>query len=161
LKPIDDPSRFLLWRSMWPVVLMLTILWGSGTHGPEVPRVLVFPHFDKVVHFFVFGLIGTLILRVVFHWRDRLKAVLFAVALTALFGALDEFRQSLNPHRSADLADWAADAFGALVAALAYTLWPFYRNLLETRLNPFKRRRDGGRTSREENRGAAAHCRAP
>jgi VanZ family protein len=127
---LNDSRRHYL-RLLWPLALMVTILWSSGTGGPQVPRAFTFPHFDKVGHFFMFGLIATLLLRAVFHWPDRFKAVLFAVALTSLFGALDEFRQSLNPYRHADLADWAVDTAGAVVAALAYTLWPFYRGLLE------------------------------
>lgn len=138
-------TRITLYRTVWPLSLMLTILWASGTAGPEFPGRLIFPHFDKVAHFFIFGLIGTLVYRAVYGWPDRLKAMLFAVALTALFGALDEFRQSLNPRRYAEYADWLIDALGATIAVAAYTRWTGYRNLLERRVFVFRRRRDGGR----------------
>jgi VanZ family protein len=124
-------DRLLLYRAAFPILLMASIIWSSGTGGPEIPRALIFPHFDKVGHFFMFGLIGTLIYRVVFKVPGGFRAALFAVALTSLFGAMDEFRQSLNPQRSAHYGDWIADTLGAVVAVAAYRFWPYYRNLLE------------------------------
>lgn len=124
---------------------MATILWSSGTAGPAVPGPLMFPHFDKVGHFLVFGLIATLIYRAVPHWVEWRKAAFFAVAMVSFFGFMDEFRQSFNPGRSPSVLDWMADTLGGLVAVAAYRFWPFYRNLLERSLNPFKKDRHGGR----------------
>jgi len=124
-------NRRVLYLAVWPVALMLTILWSSGTGGPQVPRAWVFPNFDKVGHFFVFGLIATLIYRCVRDRPGRAKAIVFAIALTSLFGALDELRQSFNPHRHADLEDWFVDTMGAVIAVLSYEAWTRYRKLLE------------------------------
>lgn len=140
--------RRLSYRLIWPILLMVTILWASGMRGPEVPRAVAFPNLDKIAHFFVFGLIGILLFRTLVLRRNQLKAVILAIVLTALFGALDEFRQSLNPHRHAEVVDWFMDAAGAMVAVLVYTASPALRNLLETRVVLFKRKQDGGGRSR-------------
>jgi VanZ family protein len=58
--------------------------------------------------------------------------------LASAYGLGDEFRQSLNFYRSYDLADWAADTLGAVVAVTLYLRWSWYRRLLERPL--FKRR---------------------
>lgn len=141
---------------LWPVAMMATIIWASGTGGAEVPSGMRFPHLDKVAHFLIFGLIGTLIYRVVFTRPGKWRAFWFAVGLTSLFGVLDETRQSFNPNRSVEIADWLADTSGALLAIGLYRFWPFYRNLLETRVVLFKRKRNGAERSGGENRGAAA-----
>lgn len=146
---MDRPKQLtgyqLLYRAAWPLALMGTIIWASGTQGPVVPGALSFPHLDKVVHFFAFGLIATLVYRALPHWLDRRKAAVLAVLVAALFGVGDEFRQSFNPQRFTDFWDWVMDICGAAVAVTVYRFWPFYRNLLETSVNPFKRKdRHGG-----------------
>ena len=69
-----------------------------------------------------------------------LQAAVFAfahgVALTALWGAADELHQKFVPGRSSDVADFAADLLGALVAAAAVLLLsraPLVRRLLAPR----------------------------
>ncbi len=89
---------------------------------------------DKVVHFCVYGLLATLVCRLGRGWRGA------AVALVAasLYGASDEWHQSMVPGRAAELADWVADTLGAATAVALYTGWAAYRNLLE---RPLGRRR--------------------
>lgn len=132
------------WRVVWPVAVMATILWSSGTQGPEVPGAVSFPHLDKVVHFFVFGLIATLLYRALPQWLDRRRATWLTIVAVSMFGLADEFRQSFNPARFTDFWDWVMDTLGAAVAVVAYRFWPFYRNLLESSVNPFKKDRNGG-----------------
>ena len=64
--------------------------------------------------------------------------MLTAVLATSVYGACDEFRQSLTPTRSVEFADWLADTFGAFAAATLYAKWHWYRRLLEWR-KPIKR----------------------
>lgn len=139
-------NRQLLYRALFPLAVIVSILWGSGGTSPSVPGALTFPHFDKVVHFFVFGLIATLIYRALPHWVSRRKAALLAIGLTSFFGFADEFRQSFNAERYASFFDWAADTAGAIVAVTAYRFWPFYRELLERTLTVFGRKHHGGRS---------------
>ncbi len=83
-------------------------------------------HFDKVVHFSVYGLLGTLVVRAmgVRRWG-------WAVAAVSAFGVSDELHQHFTPGRSMELADWVADTLGALLAAALYARWAWYRERLE------------------------------
>ena len=98
---------------------------------------------DKIVHFFVFGLLATLLART--DWTARRPWL--AVLLASLYGLLDEAHQSFTPGRMVDVADWVADTLGACVAVWVYVKWTAYRHWLET---PLGSSRD--RKSRIENR---------
>jgi VanZ family protein len=116
---------------LWPPLLAGTIVLVSGTQRLATPDIeLVFSK-DKLAHFLVFGLLATAILRTP-PLRDlRLSSLLIAAGLTAAFGAFDELRQSFTPGRQVELADWLADAAGAIVAVCAYRWLHPYRRCLE------------------------------
>lgn len=116
------------WQWIYPIALLATIQYVSSRSTVAMPSV---SHFDKVAHYFAFGLVATLIYRQVATLR---RAALLAILLTSLYGALDEIHQSFVPGRSAGIDDWIADTLGALTAILAYTRWNFYRRVLETPL---------------------------
>jgi VanZ family protein len=124
------------WRGwLWPLALAVMIVIASGRSTVAAPSLL---GFDKVAHFFVFGLLATLVVRNGYASRR----VWVAVVLVSLFGATDEWHQSFTPGRSVQFADWVADTLGAIVAVAAYSLWPAYRALLERplfRLRPKSR----------------------
>lgn len=94
----------------------------------NVPR---FPLQDKLVHFLLFGLVATLVLRVSYDPKRPWRSGLIAILITSLYGAADEFRQSFTPGREVDVFDWLADTLGALVAATVYIHVPFWRRFLE------------------------------
>jgi VanZ family protein len=110
------------------MLLAATIIYASSfsrVAGPEVPG------FDKVAHFFVYGLLGTLVYRVR-RWRVRFVGrFACSVAIVSLFGFTDEIHQSFVPGRSSDWIDWLVDTVGAAAAILVYSGWPAYRRLLE------------------------------
>jgi len=90
--------------------------------------------FDKIAHFFVFGLLATIVFRSVdlplgsaFRW-----CVAFAVVM--LYSSIDEAIQYFNPVRTADWMDLVADGLGAVVALFVYRNWEFYRQLMERSL---------------------------
>lgn len=98
-----------------PLAWMVAI--AVASHRP-LPVGLPGPS-DKLVHAAVFGLLAAL-----WFWARRSaagdrRAGWTAVALTVLWGALDEGHQAFVPGRSADLLDFAADAAGAVLATLA------------------------------------------
>ena len=109
----------------WPAAVAGMIFLAS--HRSTVAAGGDIPHGDKVVHFAVYGLLGTLACRPARTWRG---AVL-AVVVTSAFGASDEWHQSFVPGRSAEVADWVADTAGAACAALLYVRWAWYRRQLE------------------------------
>ena len=53
--------------------------------------------------------------------RTPRGALFLAVALASLYGATDEFHQSLVPGRDADVVDWVADTLGAAIGAALAT----------------------------------------
>ncbi|MCF3650324.1 VanZ family protein [Synoicihabitans lomoniglobus] len=99
---------------------------ASGRGQVAVPPVI---NIDKITHFAVFGLLGTLIAR-----TQRPGRWWVGILLASLYGLVDEWRQSFTPGRSVEVADWVADTLGALTAVLIYTHWKRYRLLLEKNL---------------------------
>lgn len=99
------------------------VLASSRSHvaGPE------FVSSDKIAHFFVYGLLATLLCRLGNGWRGAAWALLAVSA----FGATDEWHQSFVPGRSSEVADWVADTVGAALAVSLYAGWGPYRQWLE------------------------------
>ena len=125
----------MFYRMLWPIALASTIVYSSGGAGPQLPKILQLVAIDKIVHFFIFGLLATLILRVFDNNRPHLKYALIAFIVTSLFGLIDEYHQYLNPYRYFEWADWVADTLGAVVAVIAYLSLLPYRRLLEMRIH--------------------------
>lgn len=117
---------------LWAVAVAATVFFASGQSHVAGPPVV---NFDKVAHGLVFGLIATLVGRSF----CRRRWVWVAIVITSAYGLADEWRQSMTPGRSVELADWIADTCGAALAVTLYQCWPWYRRLLETRL--FRRKR--------------------
>ncbi len=127
--PNSLPKLRRVW--IWPLVVAATIFLASNREAtaPEFTRWI--PRFDKLVHFSVYGLLGTLTLR---GLGPRRWAPGLAIAAVSLFGASDEWHQSFVPGRSCEVADWVADTLGAALAVSLYARWGFYRRLLESSL---------------------------
>jgi VanZ family protein len=91
--------------------------------GPEIATALHgFQH--RLAHLAAFGLLG-LLARWAFGGASR--AALWALLLTAAFGATDEWHQSFTAGRRAALDDWATDiAF----AAVAIVVWARLRVIM-------------------------------
>ncbi len=121
---------------IWPIALALTIVYSSGGSAPQLPAILPFIAIDKTAHFFIFGLLATLIFRVVKDNKMPIKHALIAILITSLFGLSDEWHQYLNPHRYFEWMDWIADTLGAIVAVIAYLSLQPYRRLLEINIYP-------------------------
>jgi VanZ family protein len=79
---------------------------------------------DKVLHFGAYALLGFLIA----HGAAASGlAPRWAVALGWAYGGSDELHQAFVPGRSADPADWAADALGVLAGTFAYARFQAWR----------------------------------
>ncbi|MEZ5275389.1 MAG: VanZ family protein [Opitutaceae bacterium] len=124
----------LVWqdgRLLFPLMLAVGIVSLSGTENPAAPGGI--PSFDKIAHFCVFGLLATLILRMIPDGSRTFLAAAAVVALVSVFGLTDEFHQSFTPGRSVEFADWVADTLGALTAVVVYCRWHAYRRIMEYR----------------------------
>lgn len=116
---------------LWPILLTAAIFAASSRSQLATPDLGIQFSWDKIGHFLVFGLLATSFLRTPLLKRCGWPQLLAAILLISAFGAFDEFRQSFTPGRSVELADWAANTSGAVVAAIAYGRWKRYRNFLE------------------------------
>jgi VanZ family protein len=110
-------------RRWGPAVLCCGLIL-TATSIPDPPTPSFLPDgADKVVHFLMYGSLGLLVARALLsergNWRTAILTLVFALA----FAAVDEWHQQFIAGRSADAADWTADALGAATgSALALAL---------------------------------------
>jgi VanZ family protein len=111
---------------MWgPVAIYVLLIFylSSMSDPPGVPPV---PHFDKIVHFCEYGLLGFLLGRAMglTRYRKRYWMVLAAsLLLGALVGVTDEHYQGTVTGREKSLADFLADLAGLIAASVLLRVW--------------------------------------
>lgn len=111
------PLRARPWAWAAAVAWMLVIFWASSrSEMPGGLRLPSVPLADKVVHAFIFGVLGALL--TLGSGRPRL-----ALILTALYGATDELHQLTVGGRDADPLDWVADVIGGAAGAWLALTW--------------------------------------
>ena len=109
--------------SWWgPAAAWMILLFGLSASPdlPAAPGGLS----DKLVHALAYAGLSALLYRALARGRAtglRAGRGLAAAALAVLYGLSDEWHQAFVPGRTADTADLAADAAGAVAAAAA--LW--------------------------------------
>jgi VanZ family protein len=113
----DSGDRLNVRRWLPPLLWAGVILIGTSLPGSLVPRQV--SAFDKALHFTVYAILAVLLTKQISEVTGRWRAAVLAIALTAAFGAADEWHQGFIPGRSQELADWRADALGATLGALA------------------------------------------
>jgi VanZ family protein len=74
---------------------------------------------DKVVHLFLYAVLGALALRSASSKGLDLHTCVWAFVCVVAFGALDEAHQALLPMRTASVADFLADATGGALGVAA------------------------------------------
>ena len=105
-----------------PVVALCTVIFIQSAYPPpeQIPR---WPHIDKMLHLFVYGILGLLVCRALntIGWlkANRRRLLVLAVVLTSLYGLSDEWHQSFVPDRDASTADFLADFIGAFAGSAA------------------------------------------
>jgi len=102
--------------SLWgPVVAAMAAIFGASAQSspPTLPDVS-----DKLLHAAAYAAFMLLALRATHGGirPPRPRPALVALLLSLGYGALDEWHQSFVPGRVPSVADWAADAAGALLA---------------------------------------------
>ncbi|HEY8483896.1 MAG TPA: VanZ family protein [Longimicrobiales bacterium] len=97
-----------------PAALWAAVLFWLGSRSDLSTPSAPFP-LDKPAHFVAYGMLGAL---VAWGWRraGRRPHRLWLVLAAALVGVLDELNQMRVPGRSPEVADWAADTAGVLLA---------------------------------------------
>ena len=113
---------------IWPLTLAAMIFFASGHSRVAGPEIL---GFDKLAHFSIYGLLGTLLARVPSVARVKKLGVFTGAVLASLYGVFDEVHQSFVPGRSVEVMDWVVDTAGACLAVWLYARWSDYRAFLE------------------------------
>lgn len=86
------------------------------------PGFLDFPHFDKVVHFFLYSLFAFIIFTEKPGKMD-VKNYFYIVVICLFLGGLIELIQISHPRRSGDIYDLIANFTGSLFAVPAHLLF--------------------------------------
>lgn len=107
--------------------MMGGIFYLSHIPGDLLPS--IFPNADKLVHGLLYAMLGALMLWALVSSKGMLSSTLcgWGIALSTLYGILDEWHQWYVPGRSVEAADVIADAVGALVGVLLYFVVRWYR----------------------------------
>ena len=117
------PTRFRTALLNWgPLVIYLGMIHLQSSRASVVTR-YYFPHFDKLLHFCGYALLGVLFARAyetLPFLKKRKGLILFAVLSAAAYGVVDEIHQYFVPMRDGSAADAVFDAMGALFGA---ALW--------------------------------------
>jgi VanZ family protein len=122
-------------RWLWPALIAALIFLASSRSQIAAPEGV--PGMDKIAHFFVYGLLATLVVRL---GRGGWKTAALSVLVVSAYGASDEAHQHFMPGRAVEFADWLADTLGGALAVTLYTGWSWYRRLLERPLAGPQRR---------------------
>jgi VanZ family protein len=93
-----------------------------GTHLPVVPDPNKVPNsLDKLQHLIGFAGLAALLCMSGAAWFTSTRRLLMAVlGVIAVYGVIDEWTQSLVPHREPDLRDWVANMLGAGLGISVY-----------------------------------------
>ena len=103
----------------WAILILVATTWPNAPDvGPQGT--------DKVLHFGVFLILGALLAPTLSSSGLFSRRVLASFAVILLFAAVDEIIQMAVPGRFASIADWSADAIGA-VAGLSLAVIPKLR----------------------------------
>ncbi len=111
-------------KTPWPSILwtgLIFILLSFDTGSLESASRIPIPHFDKIVHFGIFGLYAWIILK----WRASVSRAGIIIAIlsffvSSLYGTAMEFYQEKFTAREFELGDIYADTIGALVATIGF-----------------------------------------
>jgi VanZ family protein len=93
---------------------------------PTIPGPILFAGQDKVVHIFLYCVLGLLLRRGSSRNRwSNLQGIIFSFLIGVGYGTVDEWHQSFVPPRSAELVEVIWDALGILAGAVLLPLAGF------------------------------------
>lgn len=118
-------------------VLWLIIIFIESSFPASVyPKIEIWSS-DKLVHICVYGLLAALSYLSLIH-QDKFpylakNALIFAIIISAVYGASDEFHQLFVPNRDCEFWDWLADLTGAAIMVLLIKFylrrkWGMFKN---------------------------------
>ena len=106
----------------FPFIFWLVVIFAESSFPSDAYPKIDIISADKLVHMGVFGLLAALSYISFIHqvkFPSLLKnALIFALFISAVYGASDEFHQYFVPNRDCEFLDWVADFTGALIMIL-------------------------------------------
>ena len=109
-----------------PAIWLAIILAASLLPGNKLPGVPLFPHADKIIHFFMYFVLAVLLVKPVSLLTSR-KPWLWIIAFGILTGSLTELAQELGGlYRSGSLTDQLANTTGTLSGAFFHVILKKY-----------------------------------
>ena len=110
-------------RRVWfwaPPVLYMTAIFHFSSEPQPLPA-LTEHVWDKLLHFTEYAGLGLLFCRALRSERLSWRAAIVVAGLAAaMYGATDEWHQSLVPFRDSSVRDWIVDLLGGSVGASGY-----------------------------------------
>jgi VanZ family protein len=107
---------FVKWGA--PICWTLGIFYGCSLPGKNLPKLHLFDHIDKVVHF-IFFFVFALLWHNVFIQKN--KSIWWSICIGILYGiAIEIYQKYCVLGRSFDVWDIVADAIGALAIVLVF-----------------------------------------
>lgn len=113
--------------AVWSIAILVLLLLPGSCFESEKPKLINIPHFDKVVHFVLFGVFCFLLflfLKVKKNW-SKLRLCTFCLAVTLAYGLLGEVLQFMTNRffgRTFSWTDLVADGLGAVCTLLVLSL---------------------------------------
>ncbi len=107
-------KKYLLWILVFgwgALILYLTSIPSLKVSDVELISFII----SSLEHFFFFGVQAVLLFFALTETIPMLNSGVMAVALTSLYGLLDELHQLSVFERTADPIDWILDTIGALL----------------------------------------------
>lgn len=126
-KNMKNKIIFALYYQL-PLFLLCLLIYIQSDRAVSlsIPSFFSFPYMDKLVHFFIYGILGILFLR---FFRtipvkiSRKRLIFWSIAAATCYGISDEIHQHFIPLRDADFLDFLADLAGSICGVF------FVRNL--------------------------------
>ncbi|MCM1222209.1 MAG: VanZ family protein [Lachnospiraceae bacterium] len=113
-------NKFFLKMVKWiPATLIFAVSW----HLSSLEKIECMPSFrfaDKVVHGICFA--GLAFWVAFACGTNRMKKIPLPIAITSIYGIIDEFHQRFTPGRESSVFDWAADTVGAAFGSICFVL---------------------------------------
>jgi VanZ family protein len=110
-------------RYLFPFIWFGMIVYASLTPSEKIPNLMLFPHFDKLVHFCIYLGLSFLLVPALLKEKKYLNAYYTAVLLSTFTGLIFELLQTYaTSSRSGSLADELANTAGAITGVILYHL---------------------------------------
>ncbi len=111
------PRWWLVLAWLLPAIAYAAVIFYLSSQPNPLP-VLTTRLSDKLLHTVEYAAFAVVACWGLSHVMALARAGRLAAILCSVYGATDEFHQWFVPHRSAEVADWAADTTGAALGAL-------------------------------------------